>query len=310
MEALAHLIKSVSTVHRPGDKKDILLLATPRGGSTWFMEMIWTQPSMRQCSEPFNIRQPRIAKNLGISHFSMLYGQDSEAKVADYLRKLIDNRLKFLNSNPFRRNHHFFTNRTVFKCIHYGTHNTRWLEETFDFQVLLILRHPIPVSLSRKVFPLLEEFGNCALREKFNQDELSVLDRAREHGSHLEKGIAAWCLHNALALREMRTSWLLATYEQAVIEPEKVINAMATHIGLHEKKRIEEQMQKASAVIGKSSAEQQAILRNADRRQELISSWRKKVSPQQEADLMGVLEAFHLDHYQTGVDLPSSKYLL
>ena len=55
-------IKTISNIHIQGDKKNIFLFATPRGGSTWVMEILASQPGMKYYDEPFSIRRPNVQK--------------------------------------------------------------------------------------------------------------------------------------------------------------------------------------------------------------------------------------------------------
>ena len=303
-------IKSISNIHRQGSDKNICLLATPRGGSTWFMEMLWSQPRMKYCSEPFNVRNGFVARHLGISTFSDLYSDDQLLKLRDYTDGLSKNKFRFLNPNPFRKLSRFYTTRVIYKLIHYGMANPEYFESSFNAHLFFVFRHPIPVSMSREVFPLLEGFGRCRLRERFTNEQLQCADRALRSGSHLEKGVVAWCLHNSLPLNNWSDQWKLATYEQAVTEPSVVIDYLCRELELSSKESMLKQSETASAVKRKSSPDRQRLLDDPSRRLELVSSWKGKVSDAEEQDLMHTLEIFDIDIYQYGSVMPNRKYLI
>lgn len=307
---MRNVLKRVSNIHRPTAESDIFLFATPRGGSTWFMEMIWSQPGFKYCSEPFNVRVPEVCRALGLDSFASLYGSEFEAKCADYVRAIRSNRCGFLNPNPLRKHHRFITNRMVFKVIHAGMDRIGWFEKQFNAKILHVVRHPIAVSLSREVFPLLEEFQKCPLREQFTEEQCRLADRISEGGGHLEKGVVAWCLHNAIPLRECRASWAVLSYEQGVLEPEKVIQYLCDKLSLPDPERMLRQSSKASAVLKKSSAERQELLKDKSGRERLISSWRQKVSQDTEAELFELVREFGVTVYAQGEDCPSDEVWL
>jgi len=307
LEPLKTFARACGNLHRRSSEPDVFLFATPRGGSTWFMEMIGSQPGFKHCSEPFNVRRPEIAEALGIVDFADLYAGDAHLRFQPYLEKLRRNELRFLNPTPFRKNHRWVTNRMVFKVIHAGMDRIPWFQETFDAKILYVIRHPIPVALSRKVFPLLESFGKTGLREHFTEEQCAFADRIRERGDHLEKGVVAWCLHNAIPLRSLKPEWTVVSYEQAVIEPEKVATKLCNRLSLPAPSKLEAQSRKASAVTNQSTGERKALLKGGNDRRELIRSWRKSVETEIEANLIDILTAFGLDTYMIGEDGPKGE---
>ena len=64
-------LKSISNIHRD-EGNNVLIISNPRSGSTWLMEMIWSQNKFKAINEPLNIRRKEIAKYLGVSSFSYL----------------------------------------------------------------------------------------------------------------------------------------------------------------------------------------------------------------------------------------------
>ena len=61
-ESIGLALRSISNIHRPGYKKDIFLFATARGGSTWMMEILASQPGIKFFDEPVNIRRPNVQR--------------------------------------------------------------------------------------------------------------------------------------------------------------------------------------------------------------------------------------------------------
>tara|TARA_A100001015_G_C15002286_1_gene719047 strand:- start:348 stop:1286 length:939 start_codon:yes stop_codon:yes gene_type:complete len=307
---LKNTIRALSNVHQSRNGKLIFVYATPRGGSTWFMEMLWSQPKFKSINEPLNVRNCKVQECLGFKQFSALYNAENEAKIIAYIKALNANKIKFLNPSPLRKNHRFFTENCVFKLIHYNLFDSQWLVKNFNAKVLIVLRHPIPVSLSREVFPLLSDFSDCKFREYFTSEQLSFIDKVAQSGTHLEKGMTAWCMHNGFITKDLDKKAYLVTYEQAVNEPEKIIQYLCESFNLPSEQVMLKQSYKASAVKNKSSKRNQALLKSKIGRKELINAWRLKVSEAEEKDLMGILDLFNMDVYQVGQNFARSSYLV
>ncbi len=307
---LKNFIKSNSNFHLKSKGESIFVYATPRGGSTWFMEMIWSQPGFKCINEPFNIRNLRVKKALGIASFSDLYNQKSPDKILKYLHDLSCNKIRFLNPSPLRRNYRLLTTNLVFKIIHLNLKNLNWLVENLGARVVLVLRHPIPVSISREVFPLLDDFSNCALREEFSNEQKAFIDRVALSGTHLEKGVTAWCIHNRDVIKNLGAFASLVTYEQAILEPRKIIKSLCQNLDLPYERKMLDQSYRASAVKRKSTKENQKLLEGLKSRELLINSWRSNVSETEEMDLMSILDLFEIDVYKYGRDCALDNYLL
>ena len=95
------------------------------------------------------------------------------------------------------------TNRIVFK-IHELEHLIGTIARRCRGQVVYLLRHPVPTTLSRQVFPRLELLMRSAFYNEAIPDQSRVREirRLGESGSHLQRGIVSWCYENVTALRQ------------------------------------------------------------------------------------------------------------
>jgi hypothetical protein len=167
LNAIKHIIESISTVHCPDGSPNVFLFSVPRSGSTWLMELIWSQPYFRYCDEPLDLRVPLVRQHLGIAEWGDLYSRDASLPLQDYFQAFCDGRLRFMNFNPIRRYYRPVTHRIVFKIIHGGEDRINWFRDTFDGRIVYLLRHPIAVSLSREVYPRLHAFLSSDYRRHF-----------------------------------------------------------------------------------------------------------------------------------------------
>jgi len=300
----------MSSFHRGSLGQDIFIFATPRGGSTWFMEMIWSQKGFKICSEPFDPRNPIVRRHLNVNSFVDIFNCEGvDRKFSEYIEAIRSNKIRSFNPNPLRKNYRPLTTRIVFKLIHASFDLASSLAQKSLSPLLFVIRHPIPTSLSREVFPLLGCIEKTNYIERFSHQEQRLIAEVNARGNHLEMGVVAWCIHNKFAFVESN-KLITVSYEQAVLDPTTVINVMCERLGLDDRTRMLCQSMKASAVRKKSSIERQKLLSDRTDRSRLIDSWRTKVSPEEESRVMKYLDVFEIDAYRFGQSEPQKKFFL
>ena len=300
-------IKTVTNLHRPDGRQNIFLFSTPRSGSTWLMELIWSQPAFKACNEPLDLRNPMVRRYLGIANWLELYNNNASPALHRYFQALCKGRLHAMDPVPFRRSYRPMTHQIVFKIINGGEDRINWFRDTFNGQIVYLIRHPIAVSLSREYYPRLQAQLKSDYRRHFSKEQIDIAQRILENGSRLEQGVLAWCLENAVPLRMATDDWLIIAYEELVFDPRPVIAQMAERLALPEPEHMLSRLAIPSAVKAKSNPEtQQALERGTDRRW-LVEKWRSHVSEHEERRAMEILAHFQLDFYQPGEILPTRR---
>jgi hypothetical protein len=305
-------IRSIASVHYPDNSPNIFIFSMPRSGSTWLMELIWSQPGFKPCNEPLNIRDLLVRQYLGITSWEELYSQDATDKLAAYFQGWIDGRLRFKNPKPFARHYRFVTRRIVFKVIHGCEDRINWLKQNFNGRVVYLLRHPLAVSISREALPRLEAFVNSDYARHFRPEQLAYARDIILNGSHLDKGVLSWCFQNVVPLRDKTEDWVVLTYEQAVLEPTMIVQYLTWRLNFPEPNRMAAQIKIPSGVSAKSDADTQALLqksRNQNTQQALVEKWRLRVREAEGRKAMGILAIFGLDPYYTYDDNLPNKQL-
>lgn len=301
---LKHAVKSMSSFHRADGRPNVFLFSTPRSGSTWLMELIWTQPAFKYCNQPLSLFNPLVRKHLGIDRWEALYESDSTPTVERYFREICEGRLRFANPNPLRGHYRPVTHRIVFKEIHGCADRINWFRDTFNARIAYLIRHPIAVAVSSEQFPLLDAFLETGYRDHFNHEQLAFADRIATSGTPLERGVLSWCLQNSVPLREASDDWAVVTYEQLVVDPAPVIHELAAKLELPAPDRMRDALTVPSVNVKiKSSEETQRLLyeTTADRRRDLVDKWRRKVDANEEARAMEIVSTFELDVYTRDV---------
>ena len=310
-DTAARMLRYVSGVHIKGDKPDIFLLSAPRSGSTWVMEIIAADRYVRACNEPFNLRKPEVVKKLGIADWDTLARAESLPRMEEYLRRLSSGGFgyTFKNLRPFMNGYHFFTNRVVFKILFACEGQISWLRETFDSPIVGLVRHPIPVSLSREELPRLTSLLEFESARFLTPVQRKYAENILQHGSLLEQAQLDWCLQNLPLLRQPELLDLMFTYEQLVLQPDLIIDRLAETLRLEDRDALCEAYNRLSGSVSKSSdASRKILLNRQQNRGSVIAKWRDTVGESQERQLMNILGELGIDAYRAGCLYPDRKY--
>ena len=299
--------------HRPGDSPNIFIFTTPRSSSNWLLDLIWSQPGFRCVDEPLDLRNPLVARALGIPNWDELAALPPAAltELHRYVQGLCDGQLHTAEPDPFcNRFYRYLTRQTVFRIVHGGEDRINWFRDSFNGRIVYFIRHPIPVSLSRRAFPRLQTFVNSAYADNFSDAQLREAQRIMTHGSHLERGVLDWCFQNALALRQTTPDWALLSYEQLVLEPEVSVSYLADKLELADAEGALDRLGDPAGV-SRSDTQSQRLRENAARkRSRLLGGWRNKVSALQEQQALEILALFDISAYKLGNLLPAEPLWL
>ena len=276
------------------------------------MEIIASQPGVKFISEPLYLPQFRQGGPLPPSWEFLLPHAQREPVLESYFRQLLENKLGVGSPAPFSRFHRLISRRIVVKDLR--CHDMmNWFEERFQFQIIYLIRHPIPISLSRKSYARLPLFlSNDIYCEHFLTPDLRAYGWSiLETGSELQKKVLDWCLQNLPPLKFLdRSKWLCLHYEDMVLDPAATIERLADFLGLVNKERLLRQANVASRSVSSSEPETQRFLAAASSNNDrvyLINRWRSKVSLDEEGQVFEILRRFEIDVYDPGMDLPAHR---
>lgn len=312
-EELAAALRWISSVHRPNGLPNACIVSAPRSGSTWLLELVLSQPGFKPCNEPFNLRKPAVVRRLGLSDWGQLNDSVHLPTIKAYLESFVDNRYSaaFKGLRPGLPHHRFVTSRIAFKILFALEHRLDWLAETLNARLVLLIRHPLPVALSRTTLPRLDAFFESEYRRCLSAGQLRLAEEVMRRGDPLDRAVLDWCLQYAVPLERFRDRFLLLTYEQLVLRPDPALDALAEHLVLDDVERMRARISRPSGSVSKSSAETVGFLqgrKNNDDRQWLIDKWRPRVSQDREQSLMRFVNDFGIDVYRSGDSAPAEAY--
>lgn len=311
---LKYLLKSNSNIHRQGSRKNIFLFATARGGSTWVMEIIASQPGFKYYDEPFNIRRDNVKKtNLFNSWDALMPGCSEHGEVLSYLKMLEKNEMRFMNPPPFRKNHRFFTNRIVFK-IHELEHMINEIKDRCNGCILYLLRHPVANTISRSVFPRLHEFIDSPYYQNLlSSDQQKEIKIIFEQGTTFQKGILSWCYENLLPLKHLDTSdWTTITYEEILLNPIRSCELFKENLFLDNVGLMLKSIDEPAVNISMSKTDTLNLMKSdnhTERRKGLVEKWKFKVTEENEKMAFDILSLFNIDAYVYDRHIATSRYL-
>ena len=308
---LVRLIRSYSNFHKPGALSNIFIFSMPRSGSTWLMELIWTQPGFKYVNEPLNLKGSFLQKKSGIKGFKELYQSRTREKVVNYLNSFVRGEAGYLNPSPLRKNYRVKTDRLVFKVIHGGELFINDIAKECNGKIVYLIRNPISVSLSRKQLPRLKELSSPEVVKIFSQKQRNLIRSILRDGTDMEKRIVAWCIQNKIALMLRNNNWLVLSYEELTLKPELVIQALAIHCELPNTELMLESLNVPSAVTSQSNNVDVDLMRGGnEERLELIRRWRDRVSAEEAERYFEICRQMNLEIYTKDSDLPHSSFLV
>lgn len=308
---LNRLLKSTTNFHVSGKKPDIFLISTPRSGSTWLMEMILAEGKVRPCNEPLNLRKKDVANKLGIHDWAELASESSMRQISRYLDNISKGRMTHSHRNltPFMRGYSAITSRVLFKVLFGLEDRIKWLKEERGALVIGLVRHPIPVSLSREETPRLQTLLSQIPASERSHSVQKLIENVMRNDLPLEKKMLDWSLQNKPIIEASSQFDLLLTYEQLVLQPATLVDELADTLGLDARKKIANAAPNPSRSVSKSSPDNQKLLGDdAKDRWPILNKWREKVDAASEAGLMQIPLELGLDIYETENPLPAPRY--
>jgi hypothetical protein len=273
------------------------------------MELLMSQPGFKYCDEPFNLRTRAVRDQIGLSQWHELYNWNNRDVIEKYIRSFIRGHpchAKLKHVHPFSRDYRPITHRIVFKILHAGEDQMEWFKRIFKGRIVFLLRHPIPVSLSRKDYPRLDTFIKSDFKRHFKREQIEFAHTLlADGGSKLERGVLSWCLQNAVPLKSRQKDWIVITYEQLVLEPEIVISHLAGRLELTHVDRMLKRLGRPSATTWQSEEKTRNTIAGSEKKSWLIDRWRERVPESEERSLMKILDRFDIDAYFFKSSIPA-----
>lgn len=293
-------------------QRPIFIFSTRRGGSTLLMNMIYSQPGVDYINQPLDLWQyhphfdrlphPRLSKFITLEKIE-------EQLLRNFFNDLLSGQIRLRNQwNVCDPCFNFYVDRLTIKIC--NAHDLiEWFAENFEIDIIYLIRHPIPVSLSI----IKREWRNAAFayleNTRFREDHLdSAIQRfARDllaHGTTLQKYVLEWCLENLYPMKVFRQQgWLTLAYEEVILRPGKVSELICSLFDLPDL----EPMRNTILSPSRTTLPDSKHLIQAKGPSHLVKRWLKQVDLKDIGNIDKVLEAFGVEIYKASSPYPASE---
>lgn len=277
-------------------KETFCIFSNPRGGSTWLGEILSEIPDSVFCNEPL-FRLQEFSELNFTWHQPIPAGDDwPEAKAV--FKKLLNREILRYNvyhthgllDIPNAKAH-------IFKFCH-GNMLLEWFTEHFDVNPILLVRHPCAVVASQ-----LKHHGWEHLKSgkeatyyipDFRHNETYFLyEDVLKTVKTVEENLAAtWCLTMVDSLKNKANDvkWITLAYENLYTNFEYEMDRVFGRLGIEIPSAVYERNRKISVSTLQYSKDY--LLSGKQ-----LSSWKDHLSLKQQQNIMGIVQAFGIDHY-------------
>jgi hypothetical protein len=277
----------------------ILISGMPRGGTTWFGDLLLNIDNSSLFWEPL---RPFRFYELGMHKFSDELGwfpyipeNENWEKGHKFFKDLLNceilNYKSILRHNSFKKT--LFDDFMVIKCVT-ANQMLPWINKNFDIKTIYLLRHPCAVVSSMMRF---ESFNNIHNQiEKYREMKYSELyykyeDIIIKLESREEKIAFLWCVQNIIPLEsnKYKDKRLTVLYEELILNPEEELSRIFTYLNKKIPSKIYDNFEKPSFTTVDGSE----ILNSGNQ----LAGWRKNLNDQQTSEILNVLKQFDIDLY-------------
>ena len=302
--------KSAILRAKPFKVEDALILTgDPRGGTTWLMEMLARLPGTVINWEPLHHGRGVVPQG---SRWGRRPYFPPDDKDPDRFASMCDI-LNFQRSTPWTTKH--ATLEQAQNATQVLTKFVRanlllpWLTTRIEFArpPILLLRHPIPTSLSQLSTFALEEQMVARIEVPdavFSERYTANLDYLNGLTPGVERKVASWCVNNLSTIRDPHhgKTWVTVYYEDLLQDPQRELSRIALAWGIDPVVFTEGlDPRKASATTFGSD-----LRRNSA---EQAGKWSDRIDHDQKQRIQDILDHFGVDEYSAFEAAPVNRRL-
>lgn len=298
-------------------KRDVLILSSPRSGSTWLMELLSYEKYTKYVDEPLSKDIIDIKNFLPMkTWWNYLSLDNTESKILKNYFNNDDIIRCFGPANILKKNYSYFTNRRILKVIRANA-LIEWFENEFDFNIIYLVRHPISQSLScmaRKHHCEIPEYlENKKFKKKvLTKKQIEHSKKVLKSELKLEKYVTEWCLDNIVPLNYIKENKknkiFVLSYEELVLKTERILKLINDLYDFSDYEIMLKKIKNPSKVTNSSTLKTKNKIIEGDR-SFLISKWRKEVNKKYEKKLMEIPKLFNINSYSFGEYIAKTNFL-
>lgn len=276
----------------------IVVVGSPRSGTTWLLEILRLLPKYKAINEPLN--RKKVRQNHGFYERTYIHPDQSAPKQRECLLKVLTGQVE-----PFPLYRWSFREKTDMRqIIEHATHNKlvvkfcrinrmiHWFDATFDVRgIVFIVRHPCAVVNSMLRYGQWEQ---ASVQQRHEEDSALYINHLPESvqkvfhpildriSTHAEVLATLWCLDQHLSLVHHNSyPWILVPYERLLLHGREELKRIATALGVELNPDMIGKLHEPSSSV-KGQLDQKA------KRQ--LSKWKRRLSTCQINDILRVVD--------------------
>jgi hypothetical protein len=293
--------------HEQGDRPNILLFATRRGGSTFAMELIAANRGIRSLDQPLELLGPSTtaAQTARVPIYRQGQITSLDESSEPQLRSLMDDIFagRVVINAPtrfWRGDVSLRSDRLVLKILD-AKPVIDWFDANLDCRIVYLTRHPVPQALSclRNRWSLTAHA--YLADDRFVEANLSTGALALAHdtmrsGSDLRRFVVNWALENVAPMRLLgdHPDWIHVRYEDCVIDPAGTLDRLAANLDLSDIDRMQAVVSRPSVSSRISTSDTRTRIESGTA-SEAVSRWRDEVDVADRRWCDRLLETFGID---------------
>ena len=287
----------------------ILLFGVPRGGTTWFLNILSTINNYKPIHEPFNKNWFPI-KNIHIGGRPYIFSKESNNTLEDYLNKVFLGQIP--SFNPACNLNNCFSKKILVKFIR-ANRLMPWISNHFKVRsMFLIIRHPCAVISSqiesgirgyftkKEILLSKDMVISDFLKIPLVKNNKKLMNKLNKINTQEELLAAIWSIDTLIPLSVPNPKpWNIVVYEQLVLKWEDELKKIFCSLNetipknAYEKFLVPSRTTQDASYLGTSKQ---------------LVKWEKKLSEKQIEQILNVIEWFNIDFY--GRDAEPDYYKL
>ena len=248
--------------------KPILVTGAHRSGTTWVGKMLALAPGVAYIHEPFSPRTAAGLSPAGFDRYFTVVTSENEARYRPGLEQTIRFRyglgaqirslrggrdLARIPRDLARVERARLSGARPLVKDPIALLSAEWLAETFEMDVVVLIRHPAAFAASLKRLGWKHSFANFIqegrVPEVVRPYEAEIRQQAERPGEILAQAVLLWrLLYNAVdGYRERHPDWAFVRHEDASAEPVATFERLYAQLGLDLTPAAKEAIARASA---------------------------------------------------------------
>lgn len=285
---------------RGGSRRPILVTGSHRSGSTWLGQMIGASDAVGYIHEPFNInRGPGICRSRFPYWFTYI-PPGTGGEVADDFRRMLAFRYNYLAQLLRVRS---WTDVRVLirdggRFLRFRTRRARplvkdpmavfsaeWIAETFDAQVVVVVRHPAAFASSIKLDGWAHPFSHFSNQPALIEEHLEPFRKeidefASEEHDILDQAALLWRLvhHTIAGYRSRHPDWLIVRHEDLSRDPIEGFGSLFEALDLPYTESVQQTIRRSTSRSNPVDRDQNRHLFHTRDSRANVDNWRRRLS--------------------------------